>query len=50
MSLSSLIQALRSEFYVARYTLGARLLILLLSMVTSYCVKNLRYRNCRRTA
>ena len=29
MSLSSLIQALRSEFYVARYALGARLLIFL---------------------
>ena len=29
MSLSSLIQALRSEFYVARYALGARLMIFL---------------------
>ena len=29
MSLSSLMQALRSEFYVARYALGARLLIFL---------------------
>jgi len=36
MSLSSLIQALRSEFYVARYTLGARLLILLPSAAAAF--------------
>ena len=36
MSLSSLIQALRSEFYVARYALGARLLILLPSAAAAF--------------
>jgi len=36
MSLSSLIQALRSEFYVARYTLGARLLVLLPSAAAAF--------------
>ncbi len=36
MSLSSLIQALRSEFFVARYTLGARLLILLPSAAAAF--------------
>ncbi len=36
MSLSSLIQALRSEFYVARYTLGAHLLILLPSAAAAF--------------
>ena len=36
MSLSSLIQALRSEFYVARYALGARLLIFLPSAAAAF--------------